>query len=112
MQMQAHHDILVHVYCNLCKRVVITQQKLSNMIYEMSFYKFLEQFFYNQETGVDLPEAQCCHKVHQNFSYIFKIGPVKLMITYYKQEVYSLDLQKFKDIQTKMIAISENYISD
>jgi len=29
-QLQNQNDILVHAYCNICKRIVISQQKMSN----------------------------------------------------------------------------------
>jgi len=61
---------------------------------------------------VNLPESKCHHKVHQNFSYIFKMGPIKLMFSYCRQEVYSLELQKFKDIKTSLIARSPEYIRE
>jgi len=44
-------DYRVYVYCTCrkCNQTVISRREMPDDVLEMSFYKVLEQFFYNQE---------------------------------------------------------------
>lgn len=64
--------------------------------YEMSFYKFLEQLFYNQE--LESSNSDCNHLVHKNMERVFQIGPLRFKFSFENRETYSVDLLKFKDI--------------
>ena len=73
---------------------------------EMSFYKFLEQFFYNQDlvsTG-QLTQIQsvyynkeqmCPHSFNIDCSMVFKHGPIKIMFNFQPLDEYSIDLTHF-----------------
>ena len=37
----------IHLFCVSCKRVIQKKERVPNEVLEMSFFKLLEQFFYN-----------------------------------------------------------------
>ena len=39
--------VILHCFCTECNRVVLQKEKVPNEVLEMSFFKLLEQFFYN-----------------------------------------------------------------
>ena len=42
-----NHEVLIYVICNKCKKKIMNKVQAPFEILEMSFFKFLEQFFYN-----------------------------------------------------------------
>jgi hypothetical protein len=62
--------------------MIIKKRNAPMELLEMSFFKFLEQFFYNQDMKTVLHNAHgrsCPHLFHIDSSFLFKYGPVKIM---------------------------------
>ena len=51
-QLERAHTTYVHMYCHKCGRNVQDRAVVPIEMLEMSFYKFLEQFFYNKKITV------------------------------------------------------------
>jgi hypothetical protein len=65
--------------------MVIKKMNAPKEILEMSFYKLLEQFFYNDNVRTQLINAKgnhCTHNFHLDTSLIFRYGPIKIMLNY------------------------------
>ena len=46
------HLTFVYCYCNKCNSLVMQRRHVPNEMLEMSFYKLLEQFFYNPDIKI------------------------------------------------------------
>lgn len=97
----SEHDdypISVFCFCNQCKSLVVNKVEVPTQILEMSFYKLLEQFFYNQDIvtqGHNMFEGSCNHSFHRSCSMIFCYGPIKIMFSFEPQDEYVIDLTHF-----------------
>ena len=49
--------VYIHCFCQECKREVMTKDRVPHQVLEMSFFKLLEQFFYNQNISVSQARA-------------------------------------------------------
>lgn len=69
----------------------------------MSFFKLLEQFFYNHSiivaSGRDLDamagDPSCPHSLFRDCELIFRFGQIKITLSYEHLDAYSLDLFHF-----------------
>ena len=43
---------LLHCFCADCNQIVVEQERVPNDVLEMSFFKLIEQFFYNKKVSV------------------------------------------------------------
>ena len=43
---------LLHCFCVDCNQIVVEQERVPNDVLEMSFFKLIEQFFYNKKVSV------------------------------------------------------------
>ena len=76
---------------------------MPNDVLEMSFYKFVEQFFYNKKISVSAARVQeplageprCPHSLFRYCELIFRFGTIKTTIKFEKQDAYTLDLLHF-----------------
>ena len=65
-------------------------------VLEMSFYKLLEQFFYNQELVSQKTTEFCCdHSFHRDTEMVIRYGQVKIYLKYEATDCYNLDLIHF-----------------
>lgn len=79
-------------------------EKVPDEVLEMSFFKLLEHFFYNQRISVsgkrdqeanNLGEEFCNHALFRTCDLIFRFGPTKVHLKYEALDVYSLDMFHF-----------------
>ena len=69
----------------------------------MSFFKLLEQFFYNQKIAVSaarnqdgmLGDVNCDCSLFRDCEFIFRFGPIKTTIKFEELDPYSLDMFHF-----------------
>ena len=91
---------MVGCFCNQCNVELIPYQHVSRQLLELSFYTFLEQFFYNKDSlrmYLDAGENTCQHSFHSSCKVNFVIDILRVEFTYHKVDIYSLDLICFKD---------------
>ena len=103
--MSKEHATFVYCYCNKCNSLVMQRSLVPNEMLEMSFYKLLEQFFYNPDIKIQKfannnslvgnISTVCTHSLHRDCSMIFRYGPIKIMIKFEKQEPHTLDMPHF-----------------
>jgi hypothetical protein len=65
---------------------------------EMSFYRLLEQYIYNQDIqtiNLNSNSVPCMHSFHRDCSMIMRFGPIKVMINFERIEEYTLDMIHF-----------------
>ena len=89
---QDDYPIFVFCYCNQCKSLTLPKQEVPTQMLEMSFFKLLEQFFYNETINRG---GQCPHNFHRDTSMIFCYGPIKIMLSFELLDEYVIDLQHF-----------------
>jgi hypothetical protein len=92
------YPVSVFCYCNQCKCIVVNKTEAPTQMLEMSFYKLLEQFFYNQTVvsfGHSQNQETCNHAFHRCYSVIFCYGPIRVMLNFEPLDEYRLDLQHF-----------------
>ena len=74
----------------------------------MSFYKYLEQFFYNQDlVSLNSDEVVsrsqnrkiCRHSFHKDAAVIIRYGCIKITMKYEHHDCYNLDLIHFANEQ-------------
>ena len=59
-------------FCKICKKAVTPESKMSFSLYEYSYARFIEQFFYNSDKIVCL-NSQCGHRVMRDINRVFII---------------------------------------
>lgn len=88
----------------MCKYNVFQAEPLTKQLQEISFYSFLEQFFYNNE-GVRIASEDdgsadnCTHFFHANCKMVFMIHTLRIEFQYHPVSIYQLDLTCFKDME-------------
>ena len=104
--LEKEHPTFVYCYCNKCNSLVMQRSLVPNEMLEMSFYKLLEQFFYNPDIKIaklarnnsvltSSFNQNCTLSLHRDCSMIFRYGPIKIMINFEKQDAYTLDMPHF-----------------
>mmetsp|Transcript_8627 Transcript_8627/g.10653 ORF Transcript_8627/g.10653 Transcript_8627/m.10653 type:complete len:178 (-) Transcript_8627:2711-3244(-) len=71
---------ILHVFCAKCNRVVLKREKLPAEVLEISFFKFIEQFFYNTKVTISPSRNQeflgdhpaCPHSLFRSCELIFR----------------------------------------
>ena len=96
--------VYIHCFCQECKREVMTKDRVPHQVLEMSFFKLLEQFFYNQNISVSQARAgsgymgaspMCQHSLFRDCELIFQFSPVEISIKFERLEAYTLDMFHF-----------------
>ena len=93
----------LHCFCVECKRDVLTNDQIPDQVLEMSFFKLLEQFFYNQHISVSQARnadssggvPTCQHSLFRDCELIFRFGPVEIAIKFEQLDAYTLDMFHF-----------------
>ena len=83
---------LLHCFCTECNQIVLEQERVPNDVLEMSFYKLIEQFFYNKKISVSASRVQeplagepkCPHSLFKYCELIFRFGTIKTTIKFEK----------------------------
>jgi len=83
--------------------MTVRKERIPNEVLEMSFFKLLEQFFYNQNISIsssrDLDimagEPSCPHSLFRDCELIFRFGQIKITVSYEPLDAYSLDMFHF-----------------
>ena len=71
---------------------------IHKQLQEISFYSFLEHFFYNPNVLVSPDADGCEHSFHQNSKIIFMVDILRVEFLYHPVETYELDLTCFKQM--------------
>ena len=95
--------IFIQVYCLECKRYVLEQDRIPNELLEMSFFKLLEQIFYNPKIQIAKARDQealngdpiCPHSMFRQCELQFRYGSIKTILRFEKLEAYTLDMFHF-----------------
>jgi len=85
-------EIVSQGVCNICRILSNKRQELPSNVFEMSFYKFLEQFFYNQNLIKRRTNNQCNHRIHQDITRVFIVGRTKITFEFYPEQFYSIEM--------------------
>jgi len=83
--------------------VVLKREKLPAEVLEISFFKFIEQFFYNTKVTISPSRNQeflgdhpaCPHSLFRSCELIFRFKQIKTVMKFEKLDPYSLDLYHF-----------------
>ena len=104
-QIKVHETpTFIQIYCLECKCIVISQERIPNEVLEMSFFKLLEQFFYNEKITVSqardqesMPGEQtnCNHSLFRDCELTFRFGKIATTIKFEKLDAYSIDMNHF-----------------
>jgi hypothetical protein len=103
---QHHHKkadrILIGATCHECSAEALPYAEVNRQLQELSFYSFLEQFFYNQEELQLLDSdprvaKQCTHNFHAHCKVVFVVGVLRVEFQYKPVDIYNLDLICFRD---------------
>jgi hypothetical protein len=71
--------------------MIISQKEIPSGVLEMSFYKYLEQFFYNQDlvslhsdevVSRSSSRMKCRHSFHKDAAVIIRYGCIKITMKY------------------------------
>ena len=95
--------VILHVYCTKCKRIVMKQEHFPTEVLEMSFFKFIEHFFYNKQIKISPNRNQeflgdhpaCEHSLFGNCELTFRYQQVKTTMKFEHMDAHSLDLYHF-----------------
>ena len=72
----------IHCFCVECNRIILANERIPNELLEISFYKLLENIFYNQSLSVStrrdqdaMPgEQRCTHSLFRDCELVFRFG--------------------------------------
>ena len=104
MNQSVDKKVFVQVQCEKCKVGIFPKKALTKQLQELSFYSFLEQFFYNNDTlqiaNVVRKDGKrkCPHAFHSSCKVIFLIDILRIEFLYHPVDTYELDLVCFKDL--------------
>ena len=81
-----------------CAAWIVKKKIAPTELLEMSFYRFLEQYFYNYQartSQLNSDRRPCPHLFHVDNQILFKYGPIKITFQFEFLEQYTLDLIHF-----------------
>jgi len=78
--------------------IVFENTEVRQNILELSFYSFLEQYFYNTN-NLKIAESTCPHSFYKDCRLYFNIDIIRIEVSYHPVDIYEVDLVCFKDIQ-------------
>lgn len=70
MKNPGEKQMFINCWCTACSLQILSGERVSRQLQELSFYSFLEQFFYNTDDlrvfNESDPYASCPHGFHPN----------------------------------------------
>jgi len=97
---QQSDEIFMYGFCNVCQHPVTPEKVVCNTLFEYSFARLLEQYFYNGELRnidhLDHSRTTCTHRVHREISRIFIYKGIRITFTFFELDVYNVEVLHLK----------------
>jgi len=77
---------------------------VTSAIYEYSYARFIEQYFYNDMLE-NMPKGQfnCSHKVHRDIQRIFIVNGIKIVFSFTTLDVYNVEILRLKSLDVSQV---------